>query len=147
MLLNGRMHHGQRLIAIGSCVAPPATPARAALSAKYQRILIKRPLSADSVAARQMHNLRPAARTRCVSSISMETRLRCFAELDSTLHRLPFLRHVWKSEGCTGLRWPIKRVHPVPAAHCDVVLRRLRQKAAAKTVQQGRVGQCKEMQA
>ena len=64
-----------------------------------------------------MHSLRPATGTKCVSSIAMETRRKSNAELDSTLHSVPLLRDVQPDQKCTGLRPESNRLHRLPTTH------------------------------
>ena len=66
---------------------------------------------------KDMHSLRPALDSKCVSRVAMERRREDSAELDSTLHSVPMLRDVQTDKKCTRLRPEGQRLHRVPAAH------------------------------
>ena len=71
-----------------------------------------------------------------VSSITMEKRRTSNAEMGSTLHSVPLLRDVQPDQRCKGLRTGSKNLHRLPAKHPTLALRRLRQDAPRKDVQQ-----------
>ena len=53
---------------------------------------------------KEMHSLRPALASKCVSRVAMETRREGRAELDSALRIVPLLRDVQTSQKFTSMR-------------------------------------------